>query len=154
MKKKKNSSFMAMVPYIILAIVLIVALFAFNNNGSKVNTLTTGELIKEIQEKNVTEITITPKSSDGVYYVEGKLDGYGSNESFTAKVLDDEMIEEYVKENKIKKYDTNKDPGQNQIIYILVEAIPLLLLIVGAYFLFTRLSSSNNRSMDFGRSKS
>ena len=71
MKKKKNSSFMAMVPYIILAIVLIVALFAFNNNGSKVNTLTTGELIKEIQEKNVTEITITPKSSDGVYYVEG-----------------------------------------------------------------------------------
>ena len=153
MKKKKNSSFMAMVPYIILAIVLIVALFAFNNNGSKVNTLTTGELIKEIQEKNVTEITITPKSSDGVYYVEGKLDGYGSNESFTAKVLDDEMIEEYVKENKIKKYDTNKDPGQNQILYILVEAIPLLLLIVGAYFLFTRLSSSNNRSMDFGKSR-
>jgi cell division protease FtsH len=153
MKKKKNSSFMAMVPYIILAIVLIVALFAFNNNGSKVNTLTTGELIKEIQEKNVTEITITPKSSDGVYYVEGKLDGYGSNESFTAKVLDDEMITEYVKENKIKKYDTNKDPGQNQILYILVEAIPLLLLIVGAYFLFTRLSSSNNRSMDFGKSR-
>ena len=153
MKKKKNSSFMAMVPYIILAIVLIVALFAFNNNGSKVNTLTTGELIKEIQEKNVTEITITPKSSDGVYYVEGKLDGYSSNESFTAKVLDDEMITEYVKENKIKKYDTNKDPGQNQILYILVEAIPLLLLIVGAYFLFTRLSSSNNRSMDFGKSR-
>ena len=153
MKKKKNSSFMAMVPYIILAIVLIVALFAFNNNGSKVNTLTTGELIKEIQEKNVTEITITPKSSDGVYYVEGKLDGYGSNESFTAKVLDDEMITEYVKENKIKKYDTNKDPGQNQILYILVEAVPLLLLIVGAYFLFTRLSSSNNRSMDFGKSR-
>ena len=153
MKKKKNSSFMAIVPYIILAIVLIVALFAFNNNGSKVNTLTTGELIKEIQEKNVTEITITPKSSDGVYYVEGKLDGYGSNESFTAKVLDDEMITEYVKENKIKKYDTNKDPGQNQILYILVEAVPLLLLIVGAYFLFTRLSSSNNRSMDFGKSR-
>jgi cell division protease FtsH len=153
MKKKKNSSLMAMVPYIILAIVLIVALFAFNNNGSKVNTLTTGELIKELQEKNVTEITITPKSSDGVYYVEGKLDGYSSNESFSAKVLDDEMITEYVKENKIKKYDTNKDPGQNQILYIIVEAVPLLLLIIGAYFLFTRLSSSNNRSMDFGKSR-
>ena len=63
------------------------------------------------------------------------------------------MITEYVKENKIKKYDTNKDPGQNQILYILVEAVPLLLLIVGAYFLFTRLSSSNNRSMDFGKSR-
>ena len=47
--KKKNNAYMSMLPYVILAIILVVSLFAMNIGSSKINELTTGELIKEIQ---------------------------------------------------------------------------------------------------------
>ena len=85
--KKKSNAYTAMAPYLILAVALVVTLFFMGNTGTEVHELTTGELIQEIKEENVTEITITPKSSESVYYIEGKLEDYGKNESFTNKVI-------------------------------------------------------------------
>ena len=153
--KKKQNAYMAMLPYIILAVVLIATMFIMNLANTKVNQLTTGELMSEINKNKVTEITITPKSSDNVYYVEGKLKGYGKNESFKSKVISEEVtkITEYIEENNIKKYETNKDPGSNDFLYVFVNVVPLLIIIVAAYIMFNKLASGNNRSMDFGRSK-
>ena len=153
--KKKQNAYIAMLPYIILAAVLIATMFIMNIANNKVNQLTTGELMNEINKKKVTEITITPKSSDNVYYVEGKLSTYGKNESFKSKVISEEVskITEYIEENKIKKYETNKDPGSNDFLYVFVNVVPLLILVVVAYIMFNKLASGNNRSMDFGRSK-
>ncbi len=153
--KKKQNAYMAMLPYIILAVVLIATMFIMNLANTKVNELTTGELLKEISKNKVTEITITPKSSESVYYVEGKLKGYGKNESFKSKVITEEVtkITEYVEENNIKEYETNKDPGSNDFLYVFVNVVPLLVLIVAAYIMFNKLASGNNKSMDFGRSK-
>ena len=89
--KKKQSIFKAITPYIILVFVLVALLFVFDGNSTKVNNFTTGELMEKIDSEEVTEITITPKSSDGVYYVEGKLKSYGEKESFKAKVIESEI---------------------------------------------------------------
>ena len=153
--KKKNNAYMSMLPYVILAIILVVSLFAMNIGSSKINELTTGELIKEIQNENVTEITITPKSSESMYYVTGKLEGYSSNESFTAKVIEDEIstITGYTEEQNIEKYETNKDPGTNSLLYIIINILPMVIILVAAYILFNKLAAGNSKSMDFGRSK-
>ena len=153
--KKKNNAYMSMLPYVILAIILVVSLFAMNIGSSKINELTTGELIKEIQNENVTEITITPKSSESIYYVTGKLEGYSSNESFTAKVIEDEIstITGYAEEQNIEKYETNKDPGTNSLLYIIINILPMVIILVAAYILFNKLAAGNSKSMDFGRSK-
>ncbi len=152
--KKKNNAIMAMMPYIILTIVLVGALF-FMNKDQKPHELSTGDLISEIQNKTVTELTITPKSSEGIYLVEGKLKDYKDNESFTANVPVSyvETITNYVEEQSIKEYDTNKDPGSNNFVYILINILPIVILVVASYFIFTRLAAGNNKSMDFGRSR-
>ena len=152
--KKKNNALMAMMPYIVLAIVLVGALF-FMNRDQKPHELKTGELIAEIKDKNVTEITITPKSSESIYIVEGKLKDYGDGESFTSRVISEEVdtITAYAKEQNIKEYETNKDPGSSNMVYIIVNVLPIIFLIVAAYFIFTRLAAGNNKSMDFGRSR-
>ncbi len=152
--KKKNNALMAMMPYIVIAIVLVGALF-FMNRDQKPHELKTGELISEIKDKNVTEITITPKSSESIYIVEGKLKDYKDGESFTARVISEEIntITEYAKDQKIKEYETNKDPGSNDLLYIIVNFLPILIIVVAAYFMFTRLAAGNNKSMDFGRSR-
>ncbi len=153
--KKKNNAYLSMLPYVVVAVIIVVALLLLNGNQPKVNKIDTGELITAIQNNEVTEITITPKSSEGVYIIEGKLKDYGESESFTTRVISEEVntITKYAEEQGIEEYKTNKDPGSTNIAYILVNVLPIVILIVAAYFMFTRLTSSNNKSMDFGRSR-
>ena len=154
-KQKQNDSFKNLLPYVVLAMVVLVVVFALNMQGSTVNELTTGELMTELQENNVTEIAITPKSDESIYYIEGKLEGYRETESFTAKVVGSELdnVLALIEENNIEDYDTNADPGSSPFLYILVNVLPLVLLVVVMYFLFMKLANSNKSSMDFGRSK-
>ena len=154
-KPKQNDNFKNILPYLVLGFVVIIVIFALNMQGSKVNELTTGELITELKENNVTEITVTPRSNESIYYIEGKLEGYDATEYFTARAVGTELdnILALIEENGVAEYDTNADPGENMLLYILVNVLPLVLLVVVMYFLFMKLANSNKNSMDFGRSK-
>ena len=153
--KKKNNSYMSIMPYLILGIILTVSLVVMNMGTTKINKLSTGELIQEIQNENVTEITITPKESESIFYVTGKLDGYASGESFEARIIEDEIstITEYAEEQNIEKYETNKDPGASSLLYIIINFAPMVIILVVGYVLFSKLAYGNNKSMDFGRSR-
>ena len=101
---KKNNAVRNFFPYLIL-LIIICATFLFLNLGrQKVNKLTSGELISDVKEEKVTDITLMPKSSESVYYVSGKLDGYKTNETFEVKVVEDEIsnITNYVNDKNIK----------------------------------------------------
>lgn len=154
-KKNKNDGIKNFLPYMILCGVVAVIVVALNFQGVKVNDLSTGELITELKENNVTEIVVTPKSNESIYYLEGKLEGYKKTESFKAKAVGTELetILALIKENKVEKYETKSDPGENIFLYVLINVAPLVLLVVGMYFIFTRIANSNKNSMDFGRSK-
>ena len=159
MKKKRRSNLLsAMLPYIALGIAFL-AMFLFMSGGKGPNELTTGELIQAIKKENVTEIIITPKASEGLIYVEGKLKGYKKDETFVAKIIGTEeevsFITNYVKENESDKikFETEKDPGSSDVVYIIFQIVPFVILIVGGYILFARLSAGNNKSMDFGKSR-
>ncbi len=152
---KKNNAVRNFFPYLIL-LIIIGATFLFLNLGrQKVNKLTSGELIAALKEEKVTEITLMPKSSESVYYVSGKLDGYKTNETFEVKVVEDEIsnITNYVKDKNIKEYKTESDPGSSALLYIFVNVLPLVVLVVISYVLFSKLASSNKGSMDFGKSR-
>ncbi len=154
-KPKQNDNFKNILPYLVLGFVVIIVIFALNMQGSTVNELTTGELINELKEDNVTEITVTPKSNESIYYIEGKLEGYSEAEYFTARAVGTELdnILALIDANEVAEYDTNADPGENMFLYIIVNVLPLVLLVVVMYFLFMKLANTNKSSMDFGRSK-
>jgi len=152
---KKNNVVKNFFPYLILLAIMIIVFLFLNMGTNKVNKLTTGELVKALKEENVTEITVMPKSSESVYYVTGKLDGYKENESFETKVVEAEItnIVNYVLENDIKEYKTESDPGSSPILYIIVQVLPLVILVLIAYVMFSKLANSNKGSMDFGKSR-
>lgn len=154
-KPRQNDNFKNFLPYLVLIGVVLVVIFALNMQGTKVNELSTGELISELKEDKVTEITVTPKSDESIYYIEGKLEGYSSTEIFSAKAIGSEVdnILALIDANDVEEYDTNSDPGGSIFLYILVNVLPLVLLVVAMYFLFMKLASTNKNSMDFGRSK-
>ncbi len=152
---KNNNTMKNLFPYIVLVVVIFFVLTVLNFGGSIKHELTTGELLKELESSNVTEITITPSSTDSVYYIEGKLSDYKEKESFTAKVVEKDLTEitNYAKEKDLNVYETNKDPGSISLLYIIVNFLPLVIIIIASYVLFTKMASGNRNSMDFGRSR-
>ncbi len=152
---KKNNKFRSFAPYLVLLIIIGAILLVANFQGDSVHEIKTGTLIKYIEQGKVTEIEITPKSDESVYYVEGKLKGYDEDEIFETIVSTPEMesLTGLIKEYEIEKYSTNKDPGSGWVIPFLLNYLPIFIVIIVGYFLFAKLSASNRGSMDFGRSK-
>jgi len=152
---KKNNQVRNFFPYLILFVIIIAVFLILNMGTNKVNKLTTGELLTAIKNEKVTEITVMPKSSESVYYIRGKLDDYKKNESFEAKVVEAEIdnITNYALAKSIKEYKTESDPGSSTLVYIIINVLPLVLLVIVTYILFSKLANSNKGSMDFGKSR-
>ncbi len=151
----KNKVFKQSFPYMILITIVLLTIVFFNINDYTVNELTTGELLNSIEKEEVTEMTIMPKSTESVYYISGKLEGYDDKETFTAKVVEEQLsaLTTYAEEMDLDLYETAKDPGSSSILLIIVNILPLLIIVAVSYFLFTKLASGNSKSMDFGRSR-
>ena len=142
--------------YIFLFIVILGVFYFINILNTKVNNLNYSEFLTNLESDKVTELTITPNSSQGVYSLTGKLKDYNENEKFTVTAtLSDETIKqiyELNKENKIK-INVAKDPGSSWFVLFLVNVLPLILLIGIGYFFIAKQMGGANKSMDFGRSR-
>ncbi len=156
MSRKSNANTIKnLFPYVVLIVVIFIVLSVLNMGRNVVKELTTGELMDSISAKTVTEITITPSGDEHIYYIEGKLNNYKENETFKAKVVEEELanIVKYAEANKLNVYETEPDPGSFSWMYIIVNVVPLFLLVGVTYFLFSKMANSNKGSMDFGKSR-
>ena len=156
MNNRKNQNYIKnSFPYLILIIVIIGTLLLLRLSGNKVNELSTGQLLKEINNGTITEITITPKSSESVFYIEGKLKSYKDNETFKTKVVEKELdnVLEYADANALKVYETKSDPGSSAILYIIVNVLPFAIIIIASYLFLSRIANTNKSSVDFGKSR-
>ena len=61
-----------LLPYLVLFIVMLGILYFFNLSNTKVNQFTYDQFITHMDNKEITEIAITPRSSAGVYEIRGK----------------------------------------------------------------------------------
>ncbi len=156
MNIKKTNKNMNFLPYILLAAVIISSYVFLNSMGNKVNELTYTELTSKLNEGNVTEIAVTPKSGDGVYVITGKLDGYDKGETFivTVPYTDTVISSLYELANKNElNVETNTNPENSAWINILINVVPIVLFGVLAYLFISKLGNSNKGTFDFGRSK-
>ena len=81
--------------YIFLFIVILGVFYFINVLNTKVNNLNYSEFLTNLENDKVTELTITPNSSQGVYSLTGKLKDYNENEKFTVTAtLSDETIKQ------------------------------------------------------------
>ena len=157
MQTKPNKNLVKnLLPYIMLSLIIIVTLFIFNLGQTKINKFSYDQLISHMTSGDVKEITITPRSGGGVYDIEGQLKQYSENEFFATSVpLSDSVVSVILgfAEEKDFTVNTKSNPENSSIVSILINIVPILLLIGAAVFLFSKLSSGNNKSMDFGRSR-
>ncbi len=152
---KKNVK-RGLLPYVFLVLLILVIYYVFTMVNVQVNKLTYSEFLEKLKANEVTELTITPNSSQGIYSLTGKLEGYKENETFTSTaILSDETLEEInmIKgENEISQ-KANRDPGASTWMYILVNVLPMVALVILAFWFLSKQMGSAGKSMDFGKSK-
>lgn len=152
----KNTVKRGLLPYVILLVLIFGIYYVYAVMNQKVNVLTYQEFSDALTNAQVTEMTITPRSSAGVYEMEGSLADYDDNETFFARVpMSDEIIRQVLVASEQYDFElvTEQDPESSPWLLILINVVPLVILIGGALWIFSRQMGSNNKSMDFGRSK-
>ena len=143
-------------PYVFLMVFILVCLFAANTLNVKNHELSYDEFISNLNDKKVTEIEVTPKTRTETYDITGKLKNYDENETFSLTIpKSDEFISKITKASDKQNFELNikKDPESSEILAILVEVVPMLILGGAIIWLFTRQIGGNNKSMDFGKSR-
>ena len=152
----KNTVKRGLLPYVILLVLIFGIYYVYAVMNQRVNVLTYQEFSDALTNAQVTEMTITPRSSAGVYEMEGSLADYDDNETFFARVpMSDEIIRQVLAASEQYDFElvTEQDPESSPWLLILINVVPLVILIGGALWIFSRQMGSNNKSMDFGRSK-
>ncbi len=152
----KNNKAKQSVPYIVLIVVIAIVLLMVSIGDTTYNDITYDQFLTELSNDNVTEVTTMEKESSGIYLIVGKLENYKTNEYFrvNAQLSDNtiETIENYQTVNEFK-WTVEKDPDGNTILYTILNFVPIVVIIILGFVLFSKLSSSNKSSMDFGRSR-
>lgn len=143
-------------PYIFLFVFIIACLFVFNVFNTTVNDMSYDEFIGELNDREVTELDITPKTRTETYEIIGKLKDYDENETFVLNIpMSDEFLSKITdaSDDQNIKLNINKDPEASEWLAILVKFVPLAILVGALFWLFTRQIGGNNKSMDFGKSR-
>ena len=146
-------------PYIALVFIMLVIYFVTGGFGTSTKNLTYSEFQKYLKDNKVEEITISPNSEGSTYDIKGTLKSSKKNEYFyvVAPLSDDTL--NYINSMKDKNnFDlvVSADPASSLLVKFL-NMLPYLLIIgVSGFFLIRQLnsiSSSNSKSMDFGKSR-
>ena len=143
-------------PYIFLVILVVAVLIISSMGNTKMNELKYDELLTHLSAGKVETITTREQAGDGIYYITGKIEGYGKNEYFEVNAPLSETVQEtltaYQQMNEFE-WIVDKDPANSSWLLIIVNVLPIVLIIGATVFMLTKLSGSNKSSMDFGRSR-
>ena len=152
---KKNIK-RGLIPYVFLVLLILGIYYVYNVVNEKINPFTYDQFINELNKNNITEITIVPKERASIYEISGKLKGYSDKEIFYVKApLSDSVIKNIItNEDELGfKITTEADPDSSSLLYIVINVLPMVILIGGAFFIFSKQMGSAGKSMDFGKSK-
>ena len=145
-----------LLPYVFIAIIMLGMFYFFNVANQNVTVLTYNEFIDEMNSGKITEVEVVTRVSGYTYEATGKLKGYEENEYFMAKLpLSDEVMKKIITASE--KYDfklvAEDDPDSSSFLIIVLEILPFVILIAGAFFIINRQVAGNKSSMDFGKSR-
>ncbi len=145
-----------LLPYLFIALVILGIFYVFNVMNKDVKVLTYDEFVEKLEAGKVTELELVTRGSAYTYEATGKLTGYEDNETFFARLpLSDEVMKKIVAASDAQefKFTTTPDPDSSSFLLILINVLPIVILIAGAFWLFNRQMAGNKSSMDFGKSK-
>ena len=138
--------------YFLMIVLLMIVLFAMNFKKLQNNDYTQNQLVKDMQEKVVKDIYITPNSEAPTGYATVVFEG-GSKKLFATDIR---QLEEIIRENG---YEPIVGDIQREG-WFTTYVMPLLLVLVVCFFFFMMMNAQHNansgstgKMMNFGKSR-
>ena len=145
-----------LLPYLFIALIMLGMFYIFNVTNQNVNVLSYDEFINGLESGKVTEVEVVARTNGYTYEVRGSMKNYEKDETFFVRLpLSEQVMKKIVEvsEEQDFKLTAKEDPDASSLLYIVVNVLPLVLLVGGAFWLFNKQLSGNKSSMDFGKSK-
>ncbi len=155
-KMDKKTIKKGLLPYLFIFVIMLGVFYFYSVFNRNVHELTYDKFIQKLNKEEITELTIVTRGSGYVYDVSGKLEGYSENESFEATLpLSDQVMKKIVKASDSQDFKLNvvPDPESSSLLLILVNVLPIVLLVVVAFWFFNKQMAGNKSSLDFGKSR-
>ena len=145
-----------LLPYLFLAVIILGVFYVFNVLNKNVHEFTYDEFIEKLDKGKITELVLVAKGNGYTYEVNGVLTGYKENETFSSTLpLSEEVMKKIVaaSDEQNFKLTVKPDPDASSLLLILVNVLPFVILIVGAFWFFSKQMANNKNSLDFGKSR-
>ena len=152
----KKSVKKGLTPYIVILLIMAGILYFISANNKKINYLTYDKFVSHMNNGEIKNIKITPKSNARVYEISGKLKKYKDEESFFVRApLAEEVMSQIIQGEQMNSFEikTVSDPSSSTLLAIIVNVVPIVLLVGVGFFFISRQMKSTNSSMDFGKSR-
>ena len=128
---------------ILLAMLLVASMFGGASQGTG-SPMAYSEFREKVQEGAVKEVVLSDDR------VSGKLN---SGESFSANIVRDPELLKLLNDNGVK-YDGKPTDQGNIWVYLLIQALPFMLILGIAFFVFRQVQKNNGSgAMGFGKSR-
>ena len=102
---KKNNGLKNLTPYIFLFAFIIICLFLVNGKNKVVKDIQYDEFINEMNNGQITELSIVRKVRTQTYEITGKTKEYTENESFKLYIpISDEFMNKIVDGQELYKF--------------------------------------------------
>ena len=94
-----------LLPYVFLFCFILICLFLLNNFNTVTNDLTYDEFIDELNNNEITELNIIPKTRSQTYEITGKLKDYKETEIFELTLpMSDEFMKSITEASKLQDF--------------------------------------------------
>ena len=145
-----------LLPYLFLFIIMLGAFYVLKIGNKVVNDLSYDEFVDKLDSGEITELQVVARGSGYTYEVSGTLSNYKDNESFSSTLpLSEEVMKKIVaaSDEQEFKLTVKPDPDSSSLLLILVNVLPIVLLVGGAFWFFNKQLAGNRSSLDFGKSR-
>ena len=145
-----------LVPYLFMILIMLGIFYVFNVMNQDVHNLTYNEFVEKLNDGEIKNLYITPRSNAQTYEVTGSLNGYKKNESFFSRLpMSEQVMKKIVEASEVQKFEleAKNDPESSSLLIILVNVLPFAILIAFAFFFLNKQMAGNKNSLDFGKSK-
>ena len=155
-KVDKKTLKKGLLPYVFLLIIMLGIFYVFTIMNKVVHTFSYNEFIEKLDGNKIVELHLVPRGSGYIYEVDGSLKDYKENEKFEATLpLSDEVMKKIVSasDDQDFKLTVSPDPESSSLVLILVNVLPIVILVGGAFWFFNKQMAGNRSSFDFGKSR-
>ena len=147
-----------LLPYVFILLFMLGTFYFVTSLNNNVANLSYDEFISKLEKNQVKEMQVVAKTGGYTYEVSGLLKSKkkGEEKSFYAVLpLSEQVMKKIVDasdENHISLV-AKPDPSASSLWVILLNFLPMVLIVGGAFWIFKQQMSGNKNSMDFGKSK-